>query len=114
MKIHFKKSKTKRSLKKKKQSEVACLADSVLLWHEPFGRGCGAAWGSGFQCADLPATGWGARLCFTLPVGFLSDMQSCMLDLQWHFLFRSFFLQIYLLVAPQTITAALSRGSMRA
>jgi len=90
-------------------------AGSVLLGHEPFGSSRGAALGPGFQHADLPVTGWGGveRHCFTLPFGFLADALSCVLDLQWHLPFGSFFLQVYSVVAPQTTLVADRSGAVR-
>lgn len=79
------------------------LAVARALW-----RGCGAALWPGFQRAHLSVTGSGRWLCFTLPFGFLSDALSCVL--QWHVPFGSFFLQVYLIVPPQTTVATHSGG----
>lgn len=81
--------------KKTKMPRALWHSVSVSLWHEPFGRGCGAAPWPGCPHADLLLPG---QACFASPC--LSA--AYVLSLQPHLPFGTFFLQVYLMVAPQT------------
>lgn len=83
-------------VRKKKIPRAVWHVGSVLLWYEPFGKGYSAALGPGYQQFSL-----------NLPLGFLSDVLCCVLDWKWYLTFGSFFLQAYLIMAPQTTIATL-------